>query len=125
MTRFWSMKPTMPSCCNTGQPFFYENGINTGSYGHYNPFALQLFLGLGGTRFFHTDLFAQEFFPVKILNRRLSMGLLCHFYKSEPPGWPLYLSLMTLADFTWPKDSKASRIYHPLLHMISFLYKYS
>ena len=36
----------------------------------------------------HTHLFAQEFSPIKALNRRLGLTLLKHFYKTKPFGLP-------------------------------------
>ena len=38
------------------------------------------------TGLIHTDLFAQEFLAVQALNRRLSLRLRRHFYKTKPPG---------------------------------------
>ena len=43
------------------------------------------------TCFIHTHLLAHSFFPVKAFNRRLSLNLLCHVYKTEPAGLAILL----------------------------------
>ncbi len=43
------------------------------------------------TSLIHTQLLAQEFFPVKALNRRLGLRLGGHFYETKPPGLAIVL----------------------------------